>query len=137
MVDSVQYANTQKKPVSKLMPNEFGGEVRVAYAKWDSDDGSLDDGDTINLFVLPKGARVLSVGGVFGDFGSSVVLDVGTEDTADAFAADVDVSSAGTYYGTAEDLSELDEDTIVIATLSGANPADDADLHVFVTYVKT
>lgn len=137
MVDSLQYAKTQQTPITKLTPNEFGGEVRVAYAKWDSDDGSLDNGDTVNLFRLPSGARILSVGAVFGAFGSSVVLDVGTGGTADLFAADVDVSGAGTYLAASDSLDALSDDTLLIATLSGADPADDADLEVFVTYVKT
>lgn len=140
MVDSVQYAKTQQTPITKLQPNEFGGEVRVAYAKWDSDDGTLDNGDTVNLFRLPKGSRVLAVGAVFEAFGGSTVLDVGTGGTggtADLFAADVDVSSAGSYHEASDSLEALSDDTLVIATLSGSNPADNADLEVFVYYAKT
>ncbi|NBB92344.1 MAG: hypothetical protein GVY32_04150 [Gammaproteobacteria bacterium] len=137
MVDSLQYAKTQATPVSKLQPNEFGGEIRVAYAKWDSDNGALGNGDTVNLFRLPKGSRVLAVGAVFEAFGSSVVLDVGTGGTADLFAADVDVSTAGSYHEASDSLEALSDDTLLIATLSGADPADNADLEVFVYYVKT
>lgn len=136
-ISSEQFTKTEATPPGKLKPSEFGGEVRVAYAKHNSEDGPLADGDDIRLFRLPEGARVLTVGAVFGAFGSSVVLDVGTSSNADLFAADVDVSSAGTYLEAAEDVGELNDDTLVFATLSGANPADDKDLQVFVTYVKT
>jgi len=136
-VNTDQFAKTQTNRVTKFKPSEFGGEVRTAYAKYDSDNGTLADGDDIRLFRLPKGARVLTVGAVFGDFGQDVVLDVGTSSTADLFAADVDVSSAGTYRAAAEDVGELDDDTLVLAKLSGADPADDQNLQVFVTYVTT
>jgi hypothetical protein len=131
-VDSTQYSNANASPPNKLDPTEFGGELRSAYAKFN---GTLADGDDINLFTLPDGARVQMVSYKNAAFGSSVAMDIGTSDDDDRFVAAESVAAAGQGLVPSLDPgTKIDGPTVIKAKLEGANPNDDVDLEVMVYY---
>jgi hypothetical protein len=80
----------QTTPALKIKPNEFGGRVRVAYASYEA--AAVQD--TIEMFNLPNGARILSGELVHDALGASTTLSVGhaayTNSAGDAVALDVD-----------------------------------------------
>ena len=57
MANSVQYAKTVDTPSVKLDTTELHGRVRVAYADFTSASAQ----ETINMFKLPDGARIIAV----------------------------------------------------------------------------
>jgi len=134
--NSREYANVLATPPNKLKPNQFGGETRVASMETPAT-AAWADGDTLNGPLIPKGSRILGFTVVHEAFGSSVTLDLGTSGDADAFYSGLDISSAGTSYIVSDDVAELAEATRVIASVLDANPTDDAQMTVFVHYVKT
>ena len=110
MADSVQYAKLVAKRLdgthyqNVLIPSEQSGTVRVAYATYTL--ATAAEGTVVNLFEIPKNARLLSGTLVHDDLGTSVELDIGyaahtsSADAvvaldADKFLDGTDVSSAG------------------------------------------
>ena len=120
----------------KILPSDLAGRVRSAYAHHGGVSG-LASGDFINLFTLPKGARVLQVNMIWDDFGSSVQVDIGYEGDNDRFVDGRDVSaSAGSSSDQEFDKGPLDRSRTIRAEFKGSgNPSDTADLDVNVLYV--
>lgn len=79
-------------PQQKLRPDEWGGEVRVAYFDWTAD---AAQNDFVELTKLPLGSRILGGRLDFTAFGASVTLDIGDETTENLFLSAKDVSAAG------------------------------------------
>ena len=73
MANSKQYAKTVSTPSVKLATNELTGRVRVAFAEYEA---SAEQG-TINMFVLPTGARIVRSRNAHDALGSSTTLSVG------------------------------------------------------------
>jgi len=96
MANSIQYAKTVSTPSVKLATNELTGRVRVAFAEYEA---SAEQG-TINMFVLPTGARIVRSRNAHDALGGSTTLSVGhaayVTSAGAAVAADVNEYLAAT-----------------------------------------
>ena len=73
MANSIQYAKTVSTPSVKLATNELTGRVRVAFAEYEA----TGEQGTINMFVLPNGARIVRSRNAHDALGGSTTLSVG------------------------------------------------------------
>ena len=134
MANSVQYAKTVNTPSVKLDTTELHGRVRVAYAEFTSAAAQ----ETINMFKLPDGARIIGGRLNHAALGSSTTVSVGhaayTQADGTAVAADVDeykaAASSASATGSAvasttalgeNSLVDAPDGLIVTATTAGAN----------------
>lgn len=134
MANSTQYAKTVAASPSKISTTELHGRVRVAYADFTADAAQ----ETINMFKLPDGARIIGGRLNHAALGSSTTVSVGhaayTQADGTAVAADVDeykaaaastsVSAANIAATTAlgeNSLVDAPDGLIVTATTAGAN----------------
>ena len=96
MANSIQYAKTVSTPSVKLATNELTGRVRVAFAEYEA----AGEQGTINMFVLPNGARIVRSRQAHDALGSSTTLSVGhaayVTSAGAAVAADVNEYLAAT-----------------------------------------
>ena len=96
MANSIQYAKTVSTPSVKLATNELTGRVRVAFAEYEA----TGEQGTINMFVLPNGARIVRSRNAHDALGGSTTLSVGhaayVTSAGVAVAADVDEYLAAT-----------------------------------------
>ena len=102
MANSTQYAKTVSTPSEKLDTNELHGRVRVAYADFTAAGAQ----ETINLFKLPNGARIIGGRVNHANLGTSTTLSVGHA---------VYVNAAGTTV-----VADVDEYNAAAATTSVA-----------------
>jgi len=90
MANSTQYAKTVAASPSKISTTELHGRVRVAYADFTADAAQ----ETINMFKLPDGARIIGGRLNHANLGSGTTVSVGhaayTQADGTAVAADVD-----------------------------------------------
>jgi hypothetical protein len=118
-------------------PVDLRGEIRLAYAELNTTTQPVNNGDTINLFTLPKGARIVGLQASFGSMGSGATLTVGDAGNASRLLASTNVATEARTDGIA--LSGmgyvLPADTIIVATAGGANYAAARDLKIAVLYV--
>ena len=134
MANSTQYAKTLDTPSVKLDTNELHGRVRVAYADFTADAAQ----ETINMFKLPDGARIIGGRLNHAALGSSTTVSVGhaayTQADGTTVAADVDeykaAASSASATGSAiaattalgeNSLVDAPDGLIVTATTAGAN----------------
>ena len=134
MANSTQYAKTVAASPSKISTTELHGRVRVAYADFTADAAQ----ETINMFKLPDGARIIGGRLNHANLGTSTTVSVGhaayTQADGTAVAADVDeykaaaastsVSAANIAATTAlgeNSLVDAPDGLIVTATTSGAD----------------
>ena len=147
MANSVQYAITVDTPSVKISTTELHGRVRVAYADFTADAAQ----ETINMFKLPDGARI--IGGRVNHAalaGSAATLSIGHAAYVNAagttVAADVDeykaaaaatsVSAFNIAATTAlgeNSLVDAPDGFIVTAATAGANAT--GKIEVQMTYV--
>ena len=73
MANSTQYAKTVAASPSKISTTELHGRVRVAYADFTSAAAQ----ETINMFKLPDGARIIGGRVNHAALGSSTTLSIG------------------------------------------------------------
>ena len=73
MANSIQYAKIASVPSVKVKTNELAGRVRVAFAEYEAD----AEQSTINMFVLPNGARIVRSRLAHDAMGSSTTISVG------------------------------------------------------------
>jgi hypothetical protein len=73
MANSVQFAKTLDTPSVKLDTNELHGRVRIAYADFTAAGAQ----ETISMFKLPNGARIIGGRVNHAALGSSTTLSVG------------------------------------------------------------
>ena len=96
MANSIQYAKTVSTPSVKLATNELTGRVRVAFAEFEA----TGEQGTINMFVLPTGARIVRSRNAHDALGSGTTLSVGhaayVTSAGAAVAADVNEYLAAT-----------------------------------------
>ena len=96
MANSIQYAKTVSTPSVKLATNELTGRVRVAFAEYEA----TGEQGTINMFVLPTGARIVRSRNAHDALGGSTTLSVGhaayVTSAGAAVAADVNEYLAAT-----------------------------------------
>ena len=134
MANSTQYAKTVAASPSKISTTELHGRVRVAYADFTSAAAQ----ETINMFKLPDGARIIGGRLNHAALGSSTTVSVGhaayTQADGTAVAADVDeykaaaaatsVSAFNIAASTAlgeNSLVDSPDGLVVTATTAGAN----------------
>ena len=134
MANSTQYAKTVAASPSKISTTELHGRVRVAYADFTADAAQ----ETINMFKLPDGARIIGGRVNHAALGSSTTLSIGhaayTQADGSAVAADVDeykaaaASTSLTSFNIAtttalgeNSLVDSPDGLIVTATTAGAN----------------
>ncbi|WP_299444696.1 hypothetical protein [uncultured Rhodospira sp.] len=125
---------TVPAPETFLAPSDIHGRVRLCYGKLEGGEQTLAEDDTVQFFELPAGARPLGFIINTGAMGSSVTLSLGDGTTADRFVTAYSVAAATNSVKASEDMSVLTADTVLTATLAGANPADDKDIEVVALY---
>ena len=73
MANSTQYTKTLNTPSEKLDTNELHGRVRVAFADFTAEGAE----ETISMFKLPNGARIIGGRANHAALGSGTTLSVG------------------------------------------------------------
>ena len=146
MANSTQYAKTLDTPSVKLDTNELHGRVRVAYADFTAAGAQ----ETISMFKLPNGARIIGGRVNHAALGSSTTLSIGHAAYDNAagttVAADVDEykaaasSNSVTSFNIANttvlgenSVVDSPDGLIVTATTAGGNAT--GKLEVQMTYV--
>ena len=146
MANSVQYAKTVDTPSVKISTTELHGRVRVAYADFTAAGAQ----ETINMFKLPDGARIIGGRVNHAALGSSTTLSIGhaaydnaagTTVAADvdeykAAAASTSVSAFNVAATTAlgeNSVVDAPDGLVVTATTAGANAT--GLIEVQMTYV--
>ena len=134
MANSTQYAKTVAASPSKISTTELHGRVRVAYADFTSASAQ----ETINMFKLPDGARIIGGRLNHAALGSSTTVSVGhaayTQADGTVVALDVDeykaAASSASATGSAvasttalgeNSLVDAPDGLIITATTAGAN----------------
>jgi len=137
--NSIQY-NLQATPGSRLLkPNEKQGRKRIAFAEYTIPATGFADGDSIDLFTIPAGARYCRGQMVFDDMGVLVVASVGDSVVNNRFATAVDVATAA---GSVEigsrtaalSFNETTKEELISVTLSGGTPLAGAVIKVELEY---
>ena len=127
MANSVQYAKTVDTPSVKISTTELHGRVRVAYADFTAAGAQ----ETINMFKLPDGARIIGGRVNHAALGSSTTLSIGHAAYVNAagttVAADVD------EYKAAALATSVSAFNIAATTALGENSVVDAPDGLVVT----
>lgn len=144
-LNSTQFAQIQPPTYAPLKPNEREGRKRVLFAEIVFS-GALN-GDTIQWFKLPHGARVTG-GRLIGNAnGTSVTFTLGDQGNANtgvsantsrylaatSYAAAATTEVANTYALVAG--YEVNGETIVVSIIGGANPTNATKLMCILEYV--
>ena len=127
MANSVQYAKTQDTPSVKISTTELHGRVRVAYADFTADAAQ----ETINMFKLPDGARIIGGRVNHAALGSSTTLSIGH--AAYVNAAGTTVAVDVDEYKAAAASTSLTSFNIANTTALGENSVVDAPDGLIVT----
>ena len=127
MANSVQYAKTQDTPSVKISTTELHGRVRVAYADFTADAAQ----ETINMFKLPDGARIIGGRVNHANLGSSTTLSIGH--AAYVNAAGTTVALDVDEYKAAAASTSLTSFNIANTTALGENSVVDAPDGLIVT----
>ena len=127
MANSTQYAKTVAASPSKISTTELHGRVRVAYADFTAAGAQ----ETINMFKLPDGARIIGGRVNHAALGSGTTLSIGhaayTQADGTAVSADVD------EYKAAAASTSLTSFNIANTTALGENSLVDAPDGLIVT----
>ena len=121
MANSTQFAKTQDTPSVKLDTNELHGRVRVAFADFTAAGAE----ETINMFRLPNGARIIGGRANHAALGSGTTLSVGH--------AAYDNAAGTTEYKAAAASTGLTSFNIATTTALGENSVVDAPDGLVVT----
>jgi len=127
MADSTQYAKTVAASPSKISTTELAGRVRIAYADFTAAGAQ----ETINMFKLPNGARIIGGRVNHVALGGSTTLSIGhaayVKADETAVAADVD------EYKAAASSNSVTSFNIANTTLLGENSVVDSPDGLIVT----
>ena len=127
MANSTQYAKTVAASPSKISTTELHGRVRVAYADFTSAAAQ----ETINMFKLPDGARIIGGRLNHANLGTSTTVSVGhaayTKADGTAVALDVD------EYKAAAASTSVSAANIAATTALGENSLVDAPDGLIIT----
>ena len=127
MANSTQYAKTVDTPSVKISTTELHGRVRVAYADFTADAAQ----ETINMFKLPDGARIIRGRVNHAALGSSTTLSIGH--AAYVNAAGTTVALDVDEYKAAAASTSLTSFNIATTTALGENSVVDAPDGLIVT----
>ena len=127
MANSTQYTKTLNTPSEKLDTNELHGRVRVAFADFTADEAQ----ETISMFKLPDGARIIGGRVNHANLGTSTTLSIGhaayVKADKTAVAADVD------EYKAAAASTSVSAFNIAATTVLGENSIVDSPDGLIVT----
>ena len=127
MANSTQYAKTVDTPSVKISTTELHGRVRVAYADFTAATAQ----ETINMFKLPDGARIIGGRVNHAALGSSTTLSIGH--AAYVNAAGTTVALDVDEYKAAAASTSLTSFNIAATTALGENSVVDAPEGLVVT----
>ena len=145
MANSIQYAKTQSTPSVKLDTNELTGRVRVAFAEYEAS----AEQSTINMFVLPNGARIVRSRLAHDAMGGSTTISVGhaayvnADGTAVALDVDEYLAATASTGAVGHDVAntialgensvvDANEDGLLVtATIAGGNGTGTVQLSMF------
>ena len=127
MANSTQYAKTVAASPSKISTTELHGRVRVAYADFTSAAAQ----ETINMFKLPDGARIIGGRVNHAALGSSTTLSIGH--AAYVNAAGTTVALDVDEYKAAAASTSLTSFNIATTTALGENSVVDAPEGLIIT----
>jgi hypothetical protein len=127
MANSVQFTKTVDTPSVKLSTTELHGRVRVAYADFTAAGAQ----ETINMFRLPDGARIIGGRVNHAALGSSTTLSIGH--AAYVNAAGTTVALDVDEYKAAAASTSLTSFNIAATTALGENSVVDAPEGLVVT----
>jgi hypothetical protein len=102
-------------------PVDLSGEIRLAYAELNTTTQPVNPGDTINLFTLPKGARIVGLQVAHGAMGPGANLTIGDSGSPTRYLASTSVANEGRT----DDIALtglgyiLPADTTIVATAGG------------------
>ena len=129
-VYSVQQTNATADPVVKNPSNVLGGRIRVAHGVYEA--SSLADGSTIQMFVLPDGARLLEGSLAHDALGGGTTLSVGYAAHTTAAGAAVSASAAA-YKAAAASTSAQKVDILATLALGSGTVTDTNEDGVIIT----
>ena len=127
MANSVQFTKTVDTPSVKLSTTELHGRVRVAYADFTAAGAQ----ETINMFRLPDGARIIGGRLNHAALGSSTTVSIGH--AAYVNAAGTTVALDVDEYKAAAAATSLTSFNIANSTALGENSVVDAPDGLIVT----
>ena len=127
MANSTQYAKTVAASPSKISTTELHGRVRVAFADFTAAGAQ----ETINMFKLPDGARIIGGRVNHAALGSSTTLSIGH--AAYVNAAGTTVALDVDEYKAAAASTSLTSFNIATTTALGENSLVDAPDGLIVT----
>ena len=129
-VYSVQQTNATADPVVKNPSNVLGGRIRVAHGVYEA--SSLADGSTIEMFVLPDGARLLEGSLAHDALGGGTTLSVGYAAHTTAAGAAVSASAAA-YKAAAASTAAQKVDILATLALGSGTVTDTNEDGVIIT----
>jgi hypothetical protein len=129
-VYSVQQTNATADPVVKNPSNVLGGRIRVAHGVYEA--ASLADGSTIQMFVLPDGARLLEGSLAHDALGGGTTLSVGYAAHTTAAGAAVSASAAA-YKAAAASTGAQKVDILATLALGSGTVTDTNEDGVIIT----
>ncbi len=138
-VNSDQYADAVATPTVIRKPTDHTGRVRVAFASYLTDASAAPvAGDTLNLFKLPAGARVLSMVALVpaGFVTSSAKIGITGDD--DRYGSGLDLSAIGRkeFITVAADAMYVTTaEVAVFMTFTTGDPNEAAQIAVICEYV--
>tara|TARA_R110000765_G_C18517418_1_gene557668 strand:- start:67 stop:516 length:450 start_codon:yes stop_codon:yes gene_type:complete len=145
MANSIQYAKIVSVPSQKVNTTELAGRVRIAFAEYEAD----GEQSTVNMFVLPNGARITEGRLGHDAMGSGTTISVGFAAHKKADGTAVSASAAAYLAATAStgavghdiastialgenSLVNADGDgMIVTATLGGGNHTNTVQVRLY------
>lgn len=137
---SVQRTNATAEPRVQNAPLDSHGRKRIMVWEYTVPVGGILINDTIELGILPKGARVIT--GVIhnGALGASSTVSIGITGDTDKYAATIAVAAAGqpqfAHTLALNALSKTTVEELVFATDLGANWAAGIVFHGWLEYVQ-
>lgn len=120
-VYSAQRTNSRAVPSVKNKANEMGGRIRVAHGTYEA--SALPDGDVIEMFILPDGARLLEGSLAHDALGASTTLSVGYGAHVSSAGATVNASAAA-YKAAAASTSAQKVDILATLALGSGSEVD-------------
>jgi hypothetical protein len=120
MANSTQYTKTLNTPSEKLDTNELHGRVRVAFADFTAANAQ----ETISMFKLPDGARIIGGRVNHANLGTSTTLSIGH--AAYVNAAGTTVALDVDEYNAAAATTSVASRNIATTTALGENSVVDA-----------
>jgi len=135
-VSGVSYTKVTNTPVDLILPRDMHGRVRVMYDTYEA--SSLADPSTIQLFKMPKDARVIDFKIWHDALGGSTTLAFGDASDTDRFMAAASSASAGVMVpliGKIDTFAGYTFTAETVVSLTMAGGAATGTIHAYIMYV--